>query len=101
MSEITKIEAKIRGKYYTIVADEPEEYIYKICAQVDRKVSEICSTNPLLGTERASILAAINFADELHKISAGKDDLKNQINELQSKVYELERKLKMTGNINK
>ena len=30
MNEKTTIEAKILGKYYTITADEPEEYIYKI-----------------------------------------------------------------------
>lgn len=101
MAERTRIEVKIRGKYYTIIADEPEEYIYKICAHVDRKVSEICNMNPRLGTEMSSILTAINMADELYKTGISEDNLRKQIleygrevSELEAKVRQLEEKLK-------
>lgn len=93
MGERTKIEAKIRGKYYTIVADEPEEYIYKICSYVDKKVSEICNMNPRLGTEMSSILTAINMADELYKTEKSEDNLRKQILEYGKEIKELEMKI--------
>ncbi len=103
MAEKTRMEVKIRGKYYTIVADEPEEYIYKICAHVDRKVSEVFNMNPRLGTEMSSILTAINMADELFKTGMSEDNLRKQIleygreiSELEAKVSELQEKLKQT-----
>ena len=37
MSDRNKVEVKIRGRFFTITANEPEEYIYKICSYVDRK----------------------------------------------------------------
>ena len=105
MADKTRMEVKIRGKYYTIVADEPEEYVYKICAHVDRKVSEICNMNPRLGTEMSSILTAINMADELYKTGMSEDNLRKQIieygreiSELESKVAQLEAKLKLAEN---
>lgn len=101
MAEKTRMEVKIRGRYYTIVADEPEEYIYKICSHVDRKVSEICNMNPRLGTEMSSILTAINMADELYKAGMNEDNLRKQIleygkeiSELEAKINELQEKLK-------
>ena len=103
MAEKTRMEVKIRGKYYTIVADEPEDYVYKICSYVDKKVSEICNMNPRLGTEMASILTAINMADELYKSGMSEDNLRKQIleygrevSELEAKVSELQAKLKQT-----
>ena len=35
MSERNKVEVKIRGRFFTITANEPEEYIYKICSYVE------------------------------------------------------------------
>ena len=90
MGEKIKMEVKIRGKYYTIISDEPEEYIFKICARVDRKVSEICKINPRLGTEMSSILTAINMTDEMCKAQA-------KTHELEVKVRELEEKLRRAG----
>lgn len=94
MGEKIKMEAKIRGRYYTIVADEPEEYIYKICSYVDRKVSEIANMNPRLGTEMSSILTAINTADEYFKAASREDNLRKQILEYEKENRELEERIK-------
>lgn len=94
MGEKVKMEVKIRGKYYTVVADEAEEYIYKICSYVDKKVTEIADMNPRLGTEMASILTAINTADELYKKMESEDNLRNQILEYGKEITKLERRIK-------
>lgn len=94
MSDKTRMEVKIRGRYYTIVADEKEEYVYKICSYVDKKVSEIASANPRLGTEMSSILTAINSADEYFKIKEREERMKRELEAYKSEVLKLEEKLR-------
>lgn len=98
MGEKIKMEVKIRGRYYTIVADEPEEYVYKICSYVDREVSRIANMNPRLGTEMSSILTAINASDEYFKAIAREDNLRKQILEYEKENRELEEKKRRLEN---
>ena len=101
MGEKVTMEAKIRGKYYTIVAPEPEEYIYKICSYVDKKVSEIANMNPRLGTEMSSILTAINVSDELFKTIDREDNLRKQILEYGKELRRLEEEKRVLEEKNK
>ena len=79
MSERNKLEVKIQGRQYTIVANEPDEYIYKIASYVDKKISEVCEMNARLSTDMASVLAAINIADENFKAQQSEDNLRRQV----------------------
>ncbi len=94
MNDKIKMEVKIRGKFYTIISDEKEEYIYKICSYVDKKVSEIASVNPRLGTEMASILTAINSSDEYFKIKDKADRMQREIAAYTDEISKLEEKLR-------
>lgn len=61
-------EVYILGQKYTIKGDEPEEYIRDLASFVDKKLKEVYSSSPNITPVKASILAALDIADELFKI---------------------------------
>ena len=79
MAEKNKVEVKIQGKQYTIVAPEANDYIYRIASYVDKKITEVSSMNSKLSMDMAAVLAAINVTDELFKSSGTEDNLRKQI----------------------
>ena len=79
MGDKNKVEVKIQGKQYTIVAPEADDYIYRIASYVDRKISEVSGMNARLSMDMAAVLAAINVTDELFKSSNTEDNLRKQI----------------------
>jgi len=62
------IEVDILGQKYTIKGDAPEEYIKKLAVFVDLKLKEVHNSSPNIAPLKAAILAALNIADELHRI---------------------------------
>ncbi|MBE7026620.1 MAG: cell division protein ZapA [Ruminococcaceae bacterium] len=98
MSEKNKVEVKIRGRFYTITANEPEEYIYKICTYVDKKMNEITQMNSRLSTEMASVLTAINVADDFYKVQSSEDNLRKQILKYDEEADGYERRIKELEN---
>lgn len=92
--ERNKAEVKIRGRFYTITANEPEEYIYKICSYVDKKITEMTKMNHLLSTDMAAVLAAINISDELYKSQVSEDNLRKQILSYDDEAKNYEKRIK-------
>ncbi|NJD57692.1 MAG: cell division protein ZapA [Nitrospirae bacterium] len=62
------VEINILGQHYTIKGDASEEHIKRLAAYVDEKLKEIHAANPNITPLKASILASLNIADELHRI---------------------------------
>ncbi len=62
------VEISILGQKYTIKGDASEDHIRKLAAYVDGKLKEIHAANPNITPLKASILASLNIADELHRI---------------------------------
>lgn len=68
-------EVYILGQKYTIKGDEPEEYIRELASFVDKKLKEVYSSAPNITPVKASILAALDIADELFKIKNQQEEL--------------------------
>lgn len=75
------VDVYILGQKYTIKGDAPEEYIQKIAAFVDAKIKDVHSNAPNITPLKASILAALNIADELHRLRADQDNIARHIEE--------------------
>lgn len=70
MSEETKkvkVRLKICGSQFVITADESEQYIQKIAKMVDERVKYLDDSNPKLSLQMATIVAALNYCDQLEK----------------------------------
>lgn len=75
------IEISILGHTYSIKGDADEEYIKKLAAYVDEKLHEIHAGNPNITPLKASILASLNIADELHRLKEDHDRAAQTIEE--------------------
>ncbi len=62
------VEVYILGQKYTVKGDASEEYIRKLASYVDEKLKEAHSSMPNITPVKATILAALNIADELFKM---------------------------------
>ncbi len=75
------VEVYILGQQYTIKGDAPEEYIKHLAEYVNSKIKEISDTAPTITPLKATILAAVNIADELHKLKNEQEDVAKSIEE--------------------
>jgi cell division protein ZapA len=82
------VEVYILGQKYTIKGDAPEEYIQQLANYVQDKIKEVYNNSPSITPVKASILAAITIADELHRLRNEQENLTKSIEE---KAVELTR----------
>jgi len=82
------VEVYILGQKYTIKGDAPEEYIQQLANYVQDKIKEVYNNSPSITPLKASILAAITIADELHRLRNEQENLTKSIEE---KTVELTR----------
>ena len=75
------LEVIILGQRYTIRGEANEEYINKLARFVDAKMREVMEAAPNSTPLKASILAALNIADELHKMKEAEDSAASVIEE--------------------
>ncbi|HOK43216.1 MAG TPA: cell division protein ZapA [Thermoclostridium caenicola] len=87
--EKNKVVVRIAGNEYVLCGTESPEYIQRIALLVDRKLQEITRKNHLLSTSMASVLTAINMADEMIKAQEVCDRSESELKELRRKVQEL------------
>ncbi len=66
-SKKTKVRLKICGSQFLITADESEQYIQKIAKIVDERIKYLDDSDPKLSLHMATIVAALNYCDELEK----------------------------------
>ena len=94
--ENTKMEVKINGMEYTIVSNEPEEYVQRVALMVNKKIAEVKTGGKGLSTAMLAVMAAMNLADELIKSEAAAENLRKEISvymdEVQAGNAELEMK---------
>jgi cell division protein ZapA len=74
-------EVYILGQKYTIKGEEPEEYIRELAAFVDKKLKEVYNASPNITPVKATILVALDIADELFKLRNEQDELAKHIEE--------------------
>ncbi len=82
-------EVYILGQKYTIKGDAPEEYIRELATFVDKKLKEIYSVSPNLTPVKASILAALDIADELFRLRNEQEELTKHIEEKTNRLTAL------------
>jgi cell division protein ZapA len=89
LAEKNKVTVRIAGNGYVITGSESPEYIQKIALYVDRKVLEITRRNHLLSTSMASVLTAINMADEMFRTNEELKNTTSDLSEIKKKYQEL------------
>lgn len=62
-----KVRLKICGSQFLITADESRQYIQKIAGIVDKKIKQLSDSDQKLSVQMATIVAALNYCDQLEK----------------------------------
>ena len=75
------VEVYILGQKYTMKGDAPEEHIQQLASFVNDKIKEVYDKLPNITPLKATILAAITIADELHRIRNEEESLTKSIEE--------------------
>ena len=79
--EKQKITVSVAGKNYTLVSSDPPEYVRRVAAFVDRKLSETeAVTN--LPSGQAAVLTCFNLAEDLLKAQDENTVLRRQMAQL-------------------
>jgi cell division protein ZapA len=81
MKDMNSVEVYILGQRYTIKGDASEEHIRKLASFVDSKLKEVHNSSPNVTPVKASILAALNIADELFKLRNEQEEMTKYIEE--------------------
>ncbi|MCM0650607.1 cell division protein ZapA [Clostridium swellfunianum] len=76
------INVTINGMEYNLKGSESEEYLHKVARHVDKKIQEILKSNPKLSISSASVLTAINAADEMFKCDTAFEEQQREIDKL-------------------
>jgi cell division protein ZapA len=82
-------EVYILGQKYTIKGDASEEYIREIASFVDKKLKEVHNSIPNITPVKASILAALDIADELFKLRSEQEMMTKTIEEKAERLASL------------
>jgi len=83
------VEVTILGQQYKIKGDAPDEYIQELARYVDGKIREIQEKSPSSAPLKASILAALNIADELHQYRKEEEGLRRDIEQKADQLVKL------------
>lgn len=92
--EKNKVVVKIDGMQYTLSANETAEYMNKLAAYVNQKLTKVAKSNPSINTTAIAILTAVNIADDYFKAKQGGSDYMGRIAELEDTIIKLESELK-------
>ena len=80
------VEVYILGQKYVLKGEGSPEYIRELADFVDGKLKEVYSLSPNITPLKASILASLNIADELHKIRDEYNSISKNIKNIEKKA---------------
>ena len=82
--EKQKMTVTVAGRNYTLVSNDPPEYVRRVAAFVDRKLNETAAVTNLPSGQTA-VLACFNMAEELMKAQDENRTLRRQLETQQEK----------------
>lgn len=63
-----RTEVVIAGRRLAIMSDDKPEYLREISKCVNNSIGELLSSNKGMSLEKAAILSALKFCDDIHKM---------------------------------
>jgi len=84
------VEIDIYGMKYTIKGDADPEYVKQLARFVDDRMrSAARHSQSAVGAQRIAVLAALNIADELHKLKRRHQEVENMVREKTGDLFDI------------
>ena len=96
---MSRINITINSRIYTVVANEDEAYLKRLCDYVNEKVKLVISEGTHVMGEKPLVLAALNICDEYFKLLDSSMPMEN-MSEIISKNKQLEAELRESQRAN-
>lgn len=93
MKQKSKYVIKVGGVDYSLISDEPYEYVIKIADFVNERVEKLKKQSTKMSNQMAAVLACINITDEYFKVKKTEDELIRNVVEYTDKIEKLELEL--------
>lgn len=90
---MNRVNITINSRIYTVVAEEEEAYLKRLCNYVNEKVKLVISEGTHVMGEKPLVLAALNICDEYFKLLDNANPIQN-MSEIIAKNKQLEAELR-------
>jgi cell division protein ZapA len=80
------LDVEILGQRFTISSEAEEGYMLKVAGYVDGKMQELMQTTKPVAKSNVAMLAALNIADELHRLKDSHEAVLNRLDQLLKRV---------------
>lgn len=80
------LDVTIMGQKFTISSDAEEGYMLKVADYVDVKMQELMRAPKASAKSNVAMLAALNIADEYHRLKDAHDAVMSKLDQLSEKL---------------
>jgi cell division protein ZapA len=80
------LDVEILGQKITISSDADETYMRKVAGYVDDKMQELAQAAKPVAKSNVAMLAALNIADEYHRLKDAHDTILRRLDQLSRKL---------------
>ena len=80
------LDVEILGQKLTISSDAEEGYMLKVAGYVDDKMQELMQATKPVAKSNVAMLAALNIADEYHRLKDTHDAILQRLDQLSKKL---------------
>ena len=80
------LDVEILGQKFTIASDAEEGYMIKVAGYVDDKMQELMRSPKSVAKTNVAMLAALNIADEYHRLKDAHEAVLNRLEQLSKKL---------------
>ena len=80
------LDVEILGQKFTISSEAEEGYMLKVAGYVDGKMQELMQATKPVAKSNVAMLAALNIADELHRLKDSHDAILNRLDQLSKRI---------------
>jgi len=80
------LDVEILGQKFTISSDAEEGYMLKVAGYVDGKMQELMRSPKSVAKTHVAMLAALNIADEYHRLKDTHEAILNRLDQLSKKL---------------
>ena len=80
------LDVEILGQKLTISSDAEEGYMLKVAGYVDEKMQALSRAQKPVNKSNIAMLAALNIADEYHRLRESHEAILNRVNQLSKKL---------------
>ncbi len=80
------VEVEIMGQNITLRSEEEESYVRRVAGYVDGKMQEVVKTARPVAKFNVAMLAAMNIADEYHRLKERYDTMLDRMDNLSKRL---------------